>query len=82
MRITIPKKIIIFLKLFELVSKIFFDISQSFIGHPLQNESLKLNLIKLFPLFFITHIGSTLTPPNTPFLHTISTLHKYDLDMM
>ena len=67
MRITIPKKIIIFLKLFEWVSKISFDISQSFIGHSLQNESLKLNLIKLFPLFFITHIGGIPPPLNTLF---------------
>ena len=48
--------------------KNFFDISQSSIGHPLQNGSLKLNLIKLFLLFLITHIGGTPLPPNTPFL--------------
>ena len=65
MRITIPKKIVIFLKLFEWVSKIFFDISQSSIDHLLQNESLKLNLIKLFLLFFITHTGGT-PPPQIP----------------
>ena len=67
MRITIPKKIVIFLKLFEWVSKIVFNISQSFIGHSLQNESLKLNVIKLFLLFFITHTGGTPQPSNTPF---------------
>ena len=42
--------------------KNFFDISQSSIGHPLQNGSLKLNLIKLFLLFLITHIGGTPLP--------------------
>ena len=68
MRITILKKLVIFLKLFEWVSKFFFDISQSFIGHPLQNGSLKLNVIKLFLLFFITHIGGTPPPLNTSFL--------------
>ena len=62
--------------------KIFFDISHSFIGHPLQNGSLKLNLIKLFLLFFITHTGGTLQPIITHFLHTISTPCKYDLDIM
>ena len=31
------------------------------IGHLLQNGSLKLNLIKLFLLFFITHTGGTPT---------------------
>ena len=67
MRITIPKKLVIFLKLFEWVSKIFFDISQSSIGHPLQNGSLKLNLIKLFLLFFITHTEGTPPPIITQF---------------
>ena len=62
MRITIPKKIVIFLKLFEWISKIFLDISQSSIGYSLQYESSKLNLIKLFLLFFITHTGGI--PPH------------------
>ena len=47
--------------------KNFFDTFQSFIGYPLQNGSLKLNLIKLFLLFFITHTEGTRPPPNTPF---------------
>ena len=42
MRITIPKKIVFFFKLFEWVLKIFFDISQSFIGYPLQNEIIEI----------------------------------------
>ena len=62
MRITIKKKFVIFLKLFERISNFFFDISQSSIGHLLQNGSLKLNLTKLFLLFFITHTGGTPTP--------------------
>ena len=68
MKITIPKKLIIFFKLFEWVSTFFFDISQSFIGYPLQNGLLKLNLIKLFLLFFITHTGGTPPPIITHFL--------------
>ena len=68
MRITIKKKFVIFLKLFEWISNFSFDISQSSIGHLLQNGSLKLNVIKLFLLFFITHTGGTPPPPNTPFL--------------
>ena len=68
MRITIKKKFVIFLKLFEWISNFSFDISQSSIGHLLQNGSLKLNVIKLFLLFFITHTGGIPPPPNTPFL--------------
>ena len=66
MRITIKKK------LFEWISNFFFDISKSSIGHLLQNGSLKLNLIKLFLLFFITHTGGTAPPPNTPFFDILS----------
>ena len=68
MRITIKKKFVIFFKLFERISNFSFDISQSSIGHLLQNGSLKLNVIKLFLLFFITHTGGTPPPPNTPSL--------------
>ena len=55
--------------------KNFFDISQSSIGYSLQNESLKLNLIKLILLIFITHTGGTPTPIITHFFDILSVLH-------
>ena len=75
MRITILKKVVIFLKLFEWVSKNIPDISQSFIGYLLQNGSLKLNLIKLFLLFFITHIGGISPTPKYLFFYILSVLY-------
>ena len=81
MRITIPKKVVIFLKIIWMGLKIFFWYISKFHWLPPSNGSLKLNLIKLFLLFLITHIGGTPLPQIPLFLHTISTPRKYDLDM-